>query len=137
MIYHKLKWRWILLKEGENIMENISIGQIAGIITLISIFAGAIMGLITFYKSFISKILKPIDQKINHLEKISVAGRNNIELELIKIILVNFINDIEHGVYKSQIQKQNAYELYDRYQTLGGNSYVHDRWKKLKDEGKL
>ena len=105
-------------------MENISIGQIAGIITLISIFAGAIMGLITFYKSFISKIL-------------SVAGRNNIELELIKIILVNFINDIEHGVYKSQIQKQNAYELYDRYIALGGNSYIHDKFEKLIKEGKI
>ncbi len=118
-------------------MENISIGQIAGIITLISVFVGAITGLIAFYKSFVSKILKPIDQKINHLEKVSVNGRNNIELELIKIILVNFINDTEHGVYKSQIQKQNAYELYDRYIALGGNSYIHDKFEKLIKEGKV
>ncbi len=118
-------------------MENISLGQIAAIITFASIFIGAITGIITFSKNFISKILKPLNQKIDHLEKVSTNSRNNIELELIKIILINFINDIEEGVPKTQIQKKNAYELYDRYTTLGGNSYVHDRWEKLMNEGKI
>ena len=118
-------------------MENISLGQIAAVITLLGIFIGAITGIITFTKTFISKILKPIDQKIDNLEKVATTGRNNIELELIKIILVNFINDIENGIYKSQIQKKNAYELYDRYKALGGNSYIHDRWEKLTMEKKL
>ena len=93
---------------------------------LLFIFIGAITSLISFYKSFISKILNPIHQKIEHLEDISSQSRNNIELELIKIILVNFINDIESGIEKSPIQKENIYELYDRYTELGGNSYVHD-----------
>ena len=53
------------------------------------------------------------------------------------MILVNFINDVELGNEKSQIQKQNAYELYDRYKELGGNSYVHDRWEKLIKAGKI
>ncbi len=118
-------------------MENISLGQIAALITFISIFIGAITSIIAFSKKFVSKILKPIDEKISHLEKISMVSRNNIELELIKIILVNFINDIEQGNYKSQIQKQNIYELYDRYKKLGGNSYIHDRWQKLTKEGKI
>ena len=106
-------------------MENISLGQIATIITFASIFIGAITTLIAFSKSFISKVLNPINQKIDRLEKVSMKSRNNIELELIKIILV------------TQIQKKNIYELYDRYKTLGGNSYVHDRWEKLIKEGKL
>ncbi len=118
-------------------MENISLGQIAGIITFLGVLIGGITGLITFSKSFISKILKPIDQKIDHLETVSVNSRNNIELELIKIILVNFINDIEHNNYVSDIQKKSAYELYDRYQSLGGNSYIHDCWEKLIKEGKI
>lgn len=118
-------------------MENITLGQIAAIITFLSIFIGAITGLIAFTKSFISKVLKPLDQKIDHLEKVSTANRNNIELELIKMCLVNFIHDVEQGDNKSQIQKQNAYELYDRYQVLGGNSYIHDRWEKLIKEGKI
>ena len=118
-------------------MENISLGQIAASITLIGIFIGGIGGLIGFLKSFISKILKPIETKIDNIQDISMKSRNNIELELIKIILVNFINDIEQGITKTQIQKQNAYELYDRYKILGGNSYVHEKWNKLTREGKI
>ena len=76
-------------------MENISLGQIAGIITLLGIFIGAITSIIAFYKSFVAKILKPINKKIDHLETVWTTGRNNIELQLIKIILVNFANDIE------------------------------------------
>ena len=124
------------MKEGFYI-ENISLGQIAGIITFLSIFISAIAGLIAFFKSFMAKILKPIDQKIERLEKVSTTNRNNIELELIKMFLVNFINDTEEGNPKSPIQKQNAFELYDRYLSLGGNSYVHDRWEKLLKEGKI
>ena len=118
-------------------MENISLGQIAGIITLLGIFIGAITSIIAFYKSFVAKILKPINKKIDHLETVSTTGRNNIELQLIKIILVNFASDIEQGTNKSPIQKKNAYELYDRYKKLGGNSYVHDQWEKLIKEGKI
>ena len=118
-------------------MENITLGQLATIISFVSVFIGTIISLITFSKNFINKILRPINEKIEHLEKISMKSRNDIELELIKMILVNFINDIEHGIEKSSIQKQNAYELYDRYKTLGGNSYIHDRWEKLIKEEKI
>ncbi len=123
--------------ERRKIVENISLGQILAVVSFLGALISAVMALITFFKSFISKVLKPIDTKIEHLEIVASNGRNNIELELIKIILVNFINDIEHGVYKSDIQKKNAYELYDRYQTLGGNSYIHDCWEKLIKEGKI
>ena len=118
-------------------MENISLGQIAGMITLIGIFVGAITGLISFFKKSVTKILKPLDEKIAHLENSSTVNRNNIELELIKMFLVNFISDVERDVQKSAIQKNNAYELYDRYKALGGNSYVHDRWEKLIKSGKI
>ena len=118
-------------------MENVTLGQIAAIISLVGIFIGAITSLIAFYKSQIKKILNPLDKKIDHIGEISMQSRNNIELELIKMILVNFINDIELGVTKTQIQKQNAYELYDRYVLLGGNSYVHDKWEELIREKKI
>ena len=62
---------------------------------------------------------------------------NEIELSNIKTDLVNFINDVESGIEKSDIQKLNAHELYDRYKKLGGNSYVHDHFKKLLKEGKI
>lgn len=118
-------------------MENITLGEIATIITFLSVFIGAIISLLTFSKKFIKKILKPIDEKIDRIEKGAIASRNNIEIELIKIILVNYMNDIEQGNQKSGIQKKNAYELYDRYKELGGNSYIHDSWEKLMKEGKI
>ena len=118
-------------------MESISLGQIASMITLFSVLIGAVTGIIAFTKSFISKVLKPLDQKIDQLQKTSTANRDNIEKELIKMFLVNFIHDVEQDNVKSQIQKNNAYELYDRYRTLGGNSYIHDKWEKLQKEGKI
>ncbi len=118
-------------------MENISLGQIVGVITFLSVFIGAITSLFAYLKKFISKILTPIDKKIDLLGEISSNGRNNIELELIKIILVNFMNDIENGIDKSQVQKQNAYELFDRYKSLGGNSYIKDNFQKLINDGKI
>lgn len=30
-----------------------------------------------------------------------------------------------------------SYELYDYYCKHGGNSYVHDKWERLKNEGKI
>lgn len=59
------------------------------------------------------------------------------ELSSIKTDLVNFINDAENGIEKSDIQRLNAHELYDRYTKLGGNSYVHEHWEKLSKEGKI
>lgn len=61
----------------------------------------------------------------------------SFELSSIKTDLVNFINDVENGLDKSDIQKLNAHELYDRYKELGGNSYVHDHFEKLLKEGKI
>ncbi len=118
-------------------MTNLTLGHIAGIISLLSVIIGALVSILTFSKKFIAKILKPINDKIDHLETSSTNGRNNIELQLIKMILVNFVNDIDQGIHKSPIQKQNAYELFDRYTSLGGNSYIHDRWEKLIKEGKI
>lgn len=62
---------------------------------------------------------------------------NEFELSSIKTDLVNFINDVESGIEKSEIQKLNAHELYDRYKKIGGNSYVHDHFEKLLKEGKI
>lgn len=118
-------------------MENITLGQIVALISFIGVFIGGITAIIKFLKSFFKKLLQPINDKIEDLQNYSTKSRNNIELELLKTILVNYIDDMEQGNHKSQIQKQNAFELYDRYQKLGGNSYVHDRWEKLVKEEKI
>lgn len=90
--------------------------EITNIMIQLSTVLGA-MGII--WKVFYDKALKPM------------------ELQNIKTDLVNFISDIENGMPKSSIQILNAYELYDRYTNLGGNSYVHSHWDKLREEGKI
>ena len=76
---------------------------------------------------YIKKILvDPINKKIN-----------NLEISSIRTDLVNFINDLENNVSKSEIQKLNAHQMYTRYEQLGGNSYVHSHWEELKKEGKV
>lgn len=75
----------------------------------------------------IKKILiEPINKKIMDLE-----------LTNIRTDLVNFINDIENDVKKSEIQKLNAHQLYTRYEFLGGNSYIKSHWRNLKERGKI
>ncbi len=118
-------------------MENITIGQIITLITLLVTLIGGITTLVTFSRKFIKKILNPINEKINDFQEKASQSRNNMEIELIKVILANFINDVENGINKSPIQKQNAFELYDRYIALGGNSYIHENWKKLIKENKI
>lgn len=76
---------------------------------------------------FIKKwLLTPLKQEINELSMIGI-----------KTDLVNFINDVENGVEKTSIQKLNAHELYDKYSKLGGNSYVHEHWNKLVNDGRI
>ena len=52
-------------------------------------------------------------------------------------VITSVITFFKLFITKSPIQKQNAFELYDRYQELGGNSYIHDKWEKLIKENKI
>ena len=100
-------------------------------------FIGSVLAIFKYAKSINKKILKPINDKLDKMDEVHLKMIENLEMSSIKTDLVNFINDIEHGVQKSQIQRMNAHELYDRYSKLGGNSYVHDHWEKLIKEGKI
>lgn len=106
-------------------MENITIGEIIGAVVLIGGFIGSyskIKGVIT---DTISKTLQPINNKID-----------NLELSSTKTDLVNFMSQVENGQVSTE-QIENAYQLFDRYEKLGGNGFIHSKWEKLKKEGKI
>lgn len=106
-------------------MENITIGEIIGAVILIGGFIGSyskIKGVIT---DTISKTLQPINNKID-----------NLELSSTKTDLVNFMSQVENGQVSTE-QIENAYQLFDRYEALGGNGFIHSKWEKLKKEGKI
>lgn len=106
-------------------MENITLGQIGiGLAFLVGLI-GSIKYLANEMNNKVEKVLQPINQKID-----------NLELSSIKTDLVNFMCLAEHNQITDE-QKINAHELYDRYCSLGGNSYVHDKWEKLRKEDKI
>lgn len=110
-------------------MENITLGQVLVVIVFI-------LTLITNIKNLIKEVSSPVDKKI---EKALAPIKENIahlEMNSIKTDLVNFMSLAEKDSMTAE-QKINAYELYDRYCNLGGNSYIHDKFEKLKKEGKL
>lgn len=106
-------------------MENITLGEIAKILAFIVGIIGSIAYLKNVLTKAINNTLKPITKKIEDLE-----------MSYIKTDLVNFMSQAEMNQV-SQEQNLNAHELYDRYQELGGNSYIHDKWEKLRKEGKI
>ena len=106
-------------------MENITLGDISKILAFIVALLGSVTYLKKVLTNSIDKTLKPLNQKIDGLE-----------LNSIKTDLVNFMCLAESG-QASEEQIRNAYELFDRYNDLGGNSYVHSKWEKLKKEGKI
>ena len=103
-------------------MENITLGEIAKVLA----FIVALISSIAYLKNVLTKSIgRTINKKIDVLE-----------MSYIKTELVNFMSQAEVGQV-SQEQNFNAHELYDRYCRLGGNSYIHDKWDKLKKEGKI
>ena len=70
----------------------------------------------------------------NNKEVKDETAKNN--LSSIKTDLINLMELADKGTISPE-QKLRAYELYDYYCTHGGNSYVHDKWEKLKKEGKI
>lgn len=106
-------------------MENITLGEIAKVLAFIVALIGSIAYLKNILTKTVSKALTPINKKIDDLE-----------MSYIKTDLVNFMGQAEMEQVSKE-QNLNAHELYDRYCKLGGNSYIHDKWEKLRKEGKI
>lgn len=99
----------------ENIINWIKI--IAGLIT-------AITTICVFCKKIINKGFEPV---YHRLDKLDINQCRNY--------LVNFLSDMEAGEEVSELRVKRAYEVYDHYCDLGGNSYIHDKWEKLMKKG--
>lgn len=106
-------------------MENITLLQIAEALAFIVGLLGSIAYLKKMIVKSIDNTLSPIKEEINDLK-----------MSNIKTNLVNFMTHAEYEQVSKE-QSINAHELYDTYCKLGGNSYIHDKWEKLKKEGKI
>ncbi len=70
-------------------------------------------------------------EKIETLKKSFKEDLNQVRYEQDKTFLTDFISDIENGITKSDIQIKRAYEVYEEYRKLNGNSYIMNHWEEL------
>lgn len=96
-------------------MESILLGA-AGLITACTI-------IITAISKIFNKAMEPIKKKIDDLDK-----------NQCKNFLVEFLSDVENGIKKDEVQILLAHEIYDRYTSLGGNSYIHSKWERIMEK---
>lgn len=72
-----------------------------------------------------------INTMISNKTKKKVEGMNEIKFEEYKIYLTDFLSEVENGVKKSAIQIKMAYEIYEKYTKMNGNSFIHAKWDEL------
>lgn len=108
-------------------MEKITLGEITKWLGFILTFGGSVSALLVGIKNIFNKQLKPLNDIIKELD-----------INQCRNYLVDFLADIENGIIKNDGQIKRAYEVYDHYTNdLHKNSYVRDKWEKLKEAGKL
>lgn len=108
-------------------MENITLGQMQNIVVFLTTFAGGLWAIIKAIKITIEKGLKPINDKIDRVDKNATMN-----------YLVSRINDIDNGQALESVSKKRFYDEYEHYKNdLKGNSYIQKEVDRLEREGKL
>lgn len=87
-----------------------------------------------------SIITSRTNKKIKNIDEIKEslqAQMKDDQYQIYKTYLVDYLSEVENGTSKTEIQKERAKEIYDKYVAMGGNSYVRDKWEELKRKGLL
>ena len=121
------------------------------ITAFISVVAGVITGGLVIFK-FVSSIvqkwmcslLKPVNDRIDESNRIIMARLDanaeelkQMQLEQYKNFLIRYLADIERDTELTEIELERFNDIYTKYDNLGGNSYVHRKIDKYKEQGKL
>lgn len=125
-------------------LEDITIGQILLCITFVAAVFTGVSKVKKAFETFkqtvnhwVSEELKPefvlIKDRLDDLEK----RNDRQDLENVKNYLVLFMADIERNDHLDEIELLRFEEQYQYYTKKGGNSYIHRKYEKLKNEGKL
>lgn len=102
-------------------MEEITLEQIASVLTFILTLASSISALLIGMKKILNKQLEPLNQTVRQLD-----------VNQCKNYLVRFLADVENHEKLDNVEIERAYEVYDHYtKDLNGNSYIHDKWERL------
>ena len=121
------------------------------ITAFISVVAGIITGGLVIFKfvssivqKWICSLLKPVNDRIDESNRIIMARLNanaeelkQMQLEQYKNFLTRYLADIERDTELTEIELERFNDIYTKYDNLGGNSYVHRKIDKYKEQGKL
>lgn len=121
------------------------------ITAFISVVAGVITGGLVIFKfassivqKWVCSLLKPVNDKIDESNKAIMTRLDanaeeikQMQLEQYKNFLTRYLADVERGVQLSEIELERFNDINTKYGNLGGNSYVHRKIDKLKEQGKL
>lgn len=108
-------------------MEDITLNQIKDIVLWLTAFGGGITILVKTVKNTISKAFKPIEDKIDKVDKNSTMN-----------YLVRCMDDIDKGQKFDGVVRKRFIDQYEHYtHDLKGNSYISTEVKRLEREGKL
>lgn len=95
--------------------------KLATTIILIGSLIGAVGVILGSMKKFLAKLMEPINKTILGMDE-----------RQCRMWLVDFMNDIENGIEKDEVQWKFAHEVYDHYTNdLHKNSYIHDKWERV------
>ena len=111
-------------------MANITLGQIAEGLAIITSILGGFGVLYTKLKSALSAIvadqLKPVSDQLN-----------KVDMESTKNFLVRCLSDVEKGDSMGETELERFWEQYEHYLSKGGNTYIKNKVERYKAEGRL
>lgn len=120
-----------------NVLQEISLGQIAVCITFILGFISSVAKIKKIIEKAIKSATKPELDAINQkLETLDVKTDKQ-DLENVKNYLVLVMSDIERGERLDEVELSRFEEQYEYYTKKGGNSYIRRKYNKLKSESKI
>lgn len=108
-------------------MENITLGQINSVMVFIIAMMGSFVAIYVFLKNGMTKILQPINDKIDKVDRNATMN-----------YLVARMDEIDKGEILDGVAKKRFIDEYEHYtKDLKGNTYIHDEYERLKKENKL
>lgn len=118
-------------------IETWTLGGIAVLTSAILLLIGNLRKLFGEYKDSVQKIvkeeIKPLSDKIDALSK----KVDNVDMDSTKNFLVTTIGEVERNGWTDETTRQRFYESFQRYEKMGGNSYIHTRFDELHKQNKI
>lgn len=119
-------------------MENITLGQISGMLIFCITLIGALSTTASYLKKALNNAFKPLNEKLDTIEKHLGTKIDIVDKNATMNYLVRCFNDIDRGVSLDSASKKRLKEQYEHYiKDLKGNTYIHDEYERLRQEGKL